>query len=135
MGSILKHLFGFAFLLGVAFILHKNILMSSHQTEAANTLLSSYLVNGLLCAIIFLVLLGFVKQKSTLLGWIFLLGSLLKIAVYFAYFFPQFKEDGIISKAEFFTFFIPYFIALVAEVWIVVRSLNAKNKSHSKEKK
>jgi len=87
-------------------------------------LLLGYGVNFLLALIVYGFLLYFAERKSTNLGFLFLFGSALKFGVYFLIFHPMFKEDGTLSKLEFFTFFFPYFVCLAMETMALVKLLN-----------
>jgi len=39
---------------------------------------------------------------------------------------PIFKEDNIVSRTEFFTFFIPYFLSLMVETKSLISLLNSE---------
>lgn len=57
----------------------------------------------------------FRKTQQDHLGYFFLAGTMLKFFVFFVYVLPVFKEDGHQTKEEFFSFFVPYVIALIVE--------------------
>ena len=98
--------------------------LNAHQLSIPlETLLLSYLVNLLMALGIYITLLRLARQKSQYLGFVFLFGSAFKFIVYFLVFDPLFKQDGDLSKTEFFTFFVPYLISLIAETIALVNLL------------
>ena len=79
-------------------------------------LIQSYAINTLL-AIIALILLSWgINSKKENLSTFYLLTVALKLSVYFLFFAPHFKIDGIITRPEFFVFFVPYAIGLLVEI-------------------
>ena len=87
-------------------------------------LLYSYSINVLL-AIGVIMLLYFLRRKlKDQLGFVFMLGSMLKFVFFFLLFYPEYTLDGNLSRYEFFTFFIPYVICLITESIILSRFLN-----------
>jgi hypothetical protein len=87
-------------------------------------LLYSYSINVLL-AIGVIVLLYILRRKlKDQLGFVFMLGSMLKFVFFFLLFYPDYTSDGNLSRYEFFTFFIPYVICLITESIILSRFLN-----------
>ncbi|MCT4624010.1 MAG: hypothetical protein N4A46_10340 [Schleiferiaceae bacterium] len=84
----------------------------------------AYLINFGLAALIGMGLYALRKKYTQSLGFIFLFGTAIKFGVYFIAFHPEYKLDGVVSKAEFITFFIPYSINLIVETTFLVRVLN-----------
>ncbi len=82
-----------------------------------------YGINFLLALGIYVTLLQLANKKSQYLGFVFLFGSALKFLVYFLIFDPLFKQDGNLSTYEFFLFFVPYFVSLIAETIALVNLL------------
>ena len=66
-------------------------------------------------------------DENKFVGFVFLLGSGVKFLVYFLIFYPLFKQDGQLSRVEFFLFFIPYLISLVTETVALVKLLRSKH--------
>ena len=78
-------------------------------------LILSYALNYLMALLIVLLILKYISKLKTYIGFLFMLGSFLKFAVFFIWFYPIFKEDGVIDKIEFSLFFIPYVVSLIFE--------------------
>ena len=109
-------------LLVLVFGIHVYILSYLGNDPYANKIILSYVVNFLLAAIIFLTL-GFLRKKyNDQLGFLFMVGSFLKFAAFFIFFSPAFKADGVMSRLEFFSFFIPYLVCLFTET-LSIKSL------------
>lgn len=89
------------------------------------TLQLSYIVNGLLAIFIFSALMFLKKKYNDQLGFLYMLGSFIKFGAFFLIFYPQFKEDGEITKIEFSIFFIPYLISLLIETIDLIKILNS----------
>lgn len=109
----------------VTFFIH--FLINSYVLKLTdlNELIYSYSINILLaCSVI--VLLFVLKEKlKNQLGFIFMGTSLLKFALFFLLFYPNYNNDGDLSRIEFLTFFVPYVICLITECVILSKFLNA----------
>ena len=101
--------------------LHMAYFYANQITVSNITLLLCYGVNFFLALLIYLTLLKMAQEKSKYLGFAFLFGSALKFLAYFLIFDPLFKQDGDLSRVEFFMFFIPYLASLVAETLALVK--------------
>lgn len=77
--------------------------------------------------VIFYVLLRLAIEKSQYLGFVFLVGSALKFLIYFLVFDPLFKQDGDLTRVEFFLFFVPYFASLAVETFALVKLLGKQS--------
>lgn len=110
--------------LAVAFCVHIAVLSILNFALFENRILLSYILNLSLIISIFGVLYLFKEKYKSQLGFFFLAGSLLKFAVFFILFYPFYKQDGIISKLEFASFFVPYAIGLVLETISLSKWLN-----------
>ena len=84
----------------------------------------SYVVNAIMAIIIFLVLFKLKTKYKDQLGFLFLFGSTFKFAVFFLLFYKAFKLDGIVTKLEFASFFIPYMLCLLIETFSLSKWLN-----------
>ena len=111
-------------LLAVSFFAHLTYLQNTQVDYITSNLTSPYLVNFALAIIITYLLFGLRKKQAENLGYIFMLSSLLKFAVFFMWFYPFYKSDGDVSKFEFAQFFIPYALSLTAETVFLIRILN-----------
>ena len=86
-----------------------------------NFLFQSYSINTLLATIALILLSWGINSKKENLSSLYLLTVALKLSVYFLFFAPNFKIDGIITRPEFFIFFVPYAIGLLVEIIVLAR--------------
>jgi len=89
-----------------------------------NMIILSYSINFLLATIIFVVLLFLRKKYNDQLGFLFMVGSFVKFAAFFIFFSPAFKADGVMTRLEFFSFFVPYLVCLFTETLSINKLLN-----------
>ena len=61
-----------------------------------------------------------------MLGYYFMGASFVKFAVYFIFFNPSYKIDGLTSPVEFAAFFTPYGVSLILETLLLIVLLNKK---------
>jgi len=111
-------------ILGVVFAIHLIILAKINQPLFNNFIIEAYIVNGLLAGIIYSTLYFLKKKYLDMLGFIFMFGSFLKFGVYFIFFYPIFKEDGVIIRQEATSFLVPYVASLIVETYYLVKLLN-----------
>lgn len=111
-------------ILGVFFAIHLFILTKINQPLFNNFIIEAYIVNGLLAIIIYSILNFLKKKYLDMLGFIFMFGSFLKFGVYFIFFYPVFKEDGVIIRQEATSFLVPYIASLIVETYCLVKLLN-----------
>ena len=111
-------------ILGVVFAIHLIILAKINQPLFNNFIIEAYIVNGLLAIIIYSILNFLKKKYLDMLGFIFMFGSFLKFGVYFIFFYPVFKEDGVIIRQEATSFLVPYIASLIVETYCLVKLLN-----------
>ena len=110
-----------AVILVVVAALHMAYLYANQITVSNIVLLLCYGINFFLALIIYLTLLRMAQDESRYLGFVFLFGSALKFLAYFLVFEPLFKQDGDLSRVEFFLFFVPYLASLIAETLALVK--------------
>nr|WP_299171125.1 DUF6168 family protein [uncultured Allomuricauda sp.] len=110
-------------LLLISFGLHILILSNKGLPIFDNLIIRSYVVNGLLAAIIFTLLYKFRQKLKNQIGFLFMGGSLLKFLFFFLLFYPTYKSDGDMSGLEFGAFFIPYAVALFLETFYTSKML------------
>ena len=84
-------------------------------------LIQSYAINTLLATVALILLSWGINSKKENLSSLYLLTVALKLSVYFLFFAPHFKMDGIITRPEFFIFFVPYAIGLLVEIIVLAR--------------
>lgn len=108
----------------IIFSIHIGILYILEKPLFANPIISAYLINyGLAAMVLFLVERN-LKKESAKTGFIFLAGSGLKFLVFFLVFYPTFNTDGTMDRQEFTTFFVPYLGCLILEVYYLSKQLN-----------
>lgn len=101
--------------LALSFGLHAIVLKQMHFEANYNLLFSSYFVNFLMAFLIVAIISFYINKLKTYIGFIFMLGSFLKFAVFFIWFYPISKADGSVTGPEFSMFFVPYIISLLFE--------------------
>lgn len=109
--------------LGLAFFIHTMILQSMGLPKYDNLIVMSYLINGILAALIYIFLFSFKEKLKNQIGFLFIAGSFLKFIIFFIIFYPTYKEDGEMGRLEFATFFVPYAISLVIETIFMSKML------------
>ncbi len=83
---------------------------------------TGYIFNGSVAFGVVVLVVGVNSPRSLAPFWGFLLGSLLKALGFFVLMYPEMKADESISRPEFFTFFIPYIIALFWETYFLMQA-------------
>ncbi len=86
----------------------------------------AYLVNVILASLILCIIYVLRNRFFSQIGFLFLAGSMLKFLFFFLLFNPVYKADGLVSKAEFIGFFIPYGLSLLIETLAVSKLLKSK---------
>lgn len=108
----------------VVFAIHIAILKELNYPLFDNKIILAYLVNFIMAIGIFSMLYILKNSFESILGFIFLGGSFFKFAVFFLLFYPSYKEDGIITSYETFSFLTPYFLCLIIEILSLVKLMN-----------
>ncbi|MBT8298756.1 MAG: hypothetical protein KJO52_10510, partial [Maribacter sp.] len=80
--------------LGIVFALHITVLNYKELPQFDDLIVLSYLVNGILAAIIFGALYIFRATLKNQIGFLFMGGSFLKFIFFFILFYPAYKADG-----------------------------------------
>lgn len=109
---------------GLAYYAHCYVLESMQLYSEELLLGRAYLVNLILGLIIvsFLYILRFKYTSS--LGFLYMGGSMVKFLFFFLFFNGSYRADDELTRIEFFSFFIPYVIILIAETLFLVRVFN-----------
>lgn len=102
-------------LLLVVFGIHITVLHILGYPLFNDRIIGSYIANLFLIIAVFGILYALKKRYKSQLGFLFLVGSALKFAVFFIFFYPFYKLDNDISRLEFAAFFIPYAVGLIFE--------------------
>ncbi|MFY0712091.1 hypothetical protein J1D01_00310 [Seonamhaeicola sp. NFXS20] len=108
----------------ITFVLHLGVLCLLNKVLFKDYIVLSYAVNLVLVILVFGVLYLFRNKYKSQLGFLFLAGSVVKFAVFFIVFQPLFKQDQLISKLEFASFFVPYLTGLIIETISLSKWLN-----------
>tara|TARA_B100000809_G_scaffold256877_1_gene297504 strand:+ start:4811 stop:5203 length:393 start_codon:yes stop_codon:yes gene_type:complete len=119
--TYLSFLFSFLILTAGA---HFYTLEKLQQPLFDNKIVLAYIINILLAIFVYIGLYLLRKKQESNLGFIFMLGSLIKFGVFFLIFYPGYKSDGDIQTLEFTTFFIPYAVCLIIETFFLTKLLN-----------
>lgn len=122
--DVLKRSFSLLFLSLITFILHSFCLKQIEVSLLENKLILAYVFNTLYAIFSIHLLYFFKKKYRDQLGFFFMGLSLFKFAFFFILFHPTYKADNNISTIEFTSFFTPYIICLISEVYVVSKLLN-----------
>ena len=113
-----------ASILLVVFFVHISTLHYLNLDLFANRIITSYVGNFAFTVVIFTYIYQNKEKKTESLGFLFLGGSMVKFLLFFIFLNPFFMQDGLVSRVEFFSFFIPYVVALVVETEQLIKELN-----------
>ena len=108
------------FTLGISFFFHK---CSIDNTDHLTFL---YAINASIAILVYWIVFLLRNNNKGYLGYYFLLGTFIKFFIFFIFVLPIFKDDNIVSRTEFFTFFIPYFLSLMVETKSLISVLNSE---------
>ena len=111
-------------LLAVVFCIHLLVLNTLKLPLFEDRIVLSYGINLFLIIFIFGALYLLREKYKSQLGFLFLIGSFIKFAVFFIVFYPFYKLDNTITKLEFAAFFVPYVFGLVLETVSLTKWLN-----------
>jgi len=117
----LSLLFGLA---ALGFVVHLLMLSFIDAPLFENAIVWSYTVNAILAGLILAGLLKAPEKYQSSLGYLFLMGSILKFVAYFVAFDPLYNADAKITTQEFSTYFVPYALCLIAETTALINKLN-----------
>ncbi len=110
----------------LVFGIHLTILHFLNFQLFDNQIVLAYVVNLLLAFLIFGSLVKLKAKFEHLLGFIFMIGSFIKFAVFFLFFYPIYKLDDSVNSLEAASFLVPYFICLIFETYYLVKLMNNK---------
>lgn len=129
MKEVFLYLFKLFIGLLLVFIIHLSILYYLEKPLFSNLIVLTYVVNYILAVVVLLMIQKSLKNKSSQSGFLFMAGSGLKFLVFFLFFYPVYRENGIMETIEFVTFFIPYSFCLAADVLYLTNQLNSQSYS------
>tara|TARA_B110000908_G_scaffold143784_1_gene172965 strand:- start:250 stop:636 length:387 start_codon:yes stop_codon:yes gene_type:complete len=116
-------LFLFSILL-LVFVVHLSLLHLLNYDIFSNRIITSYTSNFLITVGIFTYIYKNKEKKTESVGFFFLGGSMVKFTLFFIFLNPFFMEDGLVTRQEFLSFFIPYSAALIVETQQLIKELN-----------
>lgn len=111
--------------LSISFSFHAYYLLQNEIGLGTYLTWQAYLINGILAAAIIFLLARLPKRWQGNQGFVFMIGSAIKFAFFFIFFYPFFKEDGEIQSIEFASFFLPYAISLSVKTLLLLSKLNS----------
>ena len=114
------YLFVTIILLIGSFFIHSNLISGIIK----ESLFLSYLTNGIIYITAMLVYLFLIEKIKDYTGYYFMFVMLIKFIVLFSFFSPVFRDDGEVTKGEFFIVFIPYVFCLFFMVKKLISKLN-----------
>ena len=101
-------------------------------TTNNNHLLDLYLLNASVAILVCFFAYIFRNKHRDYLAFYFLPGSVIKFLLFFLILLPFFKEDNVVTKEEFFAFFVPYIATLIIETTSLISLLNKANNQNIK---
>ncbi|HCP40966.1 MAG TPA: hypothetical protein DIT65_04160 [Cryomorphaceae bacterium] len=102
-----------------AYVIQNLLALTGHPL-----LFTAYLMNFILAAVFFLLILRLRTNHAEKLGFIFMIGSGVKFSLYFLIFNAHFRADGLITTEEFTVFFVPYALSTIIETASIIKALN-----------
>ena len=105
------------------FYIHTAILKSENLDPFTHKIIPAYTINVSLAIGIVTVLYALKNKFKDQIGFLFIVGSFVKFAIFFMVFHPVYKADNIIQTVEFTAFFVPYLLALLIETVAVAKLL------------
>ena len=108
------------FILGISFFIHK------YSIDNTAHLPFLYAINASIAIFVYWTVFLLRNNSKGYLGYYFLLGTFIKFFIFFIFVLPIFKDDNVVSKTEFFTFFVPYFLSLMVETKSLILLLNSE---------
>jgi len=116
--------------LSISFGIHAFLRTTIELSPFGDLLVWCYVTNLVLAFGIVVFIHSLRHKMKTQLGFLFIAGSFLKFLLFFIFFYPSFTQDEMISKSEFSSFFVPYFLALVTETYftaVLLKTLEKEN--------
>lgn len=115
------------FILALVFGLHALLLYLFSFPLLEHHIIMSYGLNYVTTVLVYVFLLKLKQHHAESLGFIFMGGSMMKFMVFLLFLYPFYKSDGVISRIEFFTFFVPYSCCLVIEIFSFAKVLKEES--------
>lgn len=106
------------------FVIHLLIIKWMNFNMLGNKIIESYLINITTAVILYYIIDKHKAKFKDNVGFIFMLSSFFKFGLFFIFINSSYKADGITTRLEFLTFFIPYSICLIIETHALIKLLN-----------
>jgi len=113
---IISILLTFSFHAGVLFLIDKPIF--------ENKIIESYLINIFTAFLLYYIIDKHKARFKDNIGYIFMYSSYIKFGLFLLFINPSYKIDGVATRLEFLTFFIPYAVCLIIETIALIKLLN-----------
>ncbi|MFD0990576.1 DUF6168 family protein [Mariniflexile jejuense] len=107
----------------VTYFIYTWILQITKTEALSSQIILAFIINTILAIAILSTLFVFRNKFKDQLGFIFMIGSFIKFGFFFVFFYPTYHSDGVITRNEFLSFFIPYVICLITETVASIRLL------------
>jgi hypothetical protein len=111
-------------LLAICFLSFKFQISLFSFPPKENMLIEAYVFNLLFALLSSFLILALNRKNPRVTGFAFMTSSAIKFLIFFLFFYPVYYEDGIISRIEFLSFFVPYTICLTVELIYLSKILN-----------
>ncbi len=110
--------------MGAVFCAHLFLLSRMDLPLFDHLISEAYIMNTSLAIATYTLLYQLRNKMKTQLGFLFVLASFVKFALFFLFFNGPYKADGEVSVLEFTSFFVPYFLCLILELIAITKWLN-----------
>jgi hypothetical protein len=108
----------------LTFIIHLGILFLLDKPIFDNKIIESYLINIFTAFLLYYTIDRHKARFKDNIGYIFMYSSYIKFGLFLLFINPSYKTDGVTTRLEFLTFFIPYAICLITETIALIKLLN-----------
>ena len=112
------------FLLLIAAIAQHILYWFVYEEVYLNALILSYIFNFILTVTTVFVIFCLIQSYTSILGYVFLLSSLLKFLCFFLFLAPQLSNTYDHRASVVLLFFIPYIVSLTMEIRTLIKALN-----------
>ena len=109
----------------LVFAMHLFVLHWLQLDLFANKILDSYVLNVSIALLLYFLIDKQKERFKNNIGYIFIVSSFLKFALFFVLINPSYRLDGVTTRLEFSTFFIPYAVCLIIEIHALTVILNS----------
>lgn len=115
----------FVFFILLAFGIHLGFLFILTDQPFRHEIIGAYAANFTVAFGLFIVTAILIRKMGGMTVYLIFSGWLLKAGLYLFIFKPVYQlNDGLVDKAEFFTYFIPFAVCLILEITLLIRLIN-----------